>query len=177
MDYLEKFEIPFSSLAAGSHHYHYEIGNRFFERFENSLMEKARVQVHVTLNNLERMLIFDFEMKGIMEVECDRCLNPFEYPIDAKQKLVIKLSAEEIADPANEVITIPLSSNSVNIAQHLYEYLILEIPYRKIHPDDSDGHNACDEQFLENINRLSPAKAKHETPDPRWETLKKLKTK
>ncbi|MEP7167761.1 MAG: DUF177 domain-containing protein [Bacteroidota bacterium] len=175
MEYLSKFDIPFSSLPYGVHRYEYEIEDKFFACFENSVIQKGKIHVNLDIDRQETMLILDFEFKGSYELECDRCLEKFDFPIDGYHNLIIKLAQETDGEPDDDVITLSSHEQSMHIAQPLYDYLSLLIPYRKTHPDDEQGESTCDPEFLKKLEGLSHHEENHN--DPRWEALKKLKKK
>ena len=175
MDYLSKFDIPFVSLPFGVHRYEYDIEDKFFEYFENSAIQKGNVHVNLDIDRQETMLILDFEFTGSYELECDRCLEKFDFPINENHNLIIKLAGETDGEPDDDVITISNNEQSIHIAQHLYDFMSLLIPYRKTHPDNEAGESTCNPEFLKKIEGLSHHEENHN--DPRWEALKKLKNK
>jgi uncharacterized protein len=175
MEYLSKFDISFVSLPYGSHRYEYNIDDKFFTYFENSVIQKGNMHVNLDIDRQETMLILNFDFKGSFELECDRCLEKFDFPIDDNHVLVIKLAGEADGEPEDDVITISTNEPSIHIAQPLYDFLSLLIPYRKTHPDNDDGESTCNPEFLKKIEGLSQHEENHN--DPRWETLKKLKGK
>ena len=175
MDNHSKFIIPFVSLPYGLHRYEYDIEDKFFESFENSVIQKGKVHVNVDVDRQETMLILDFGFKGTFELECDRCLEKFDYPIDENCNLIIKLAESPGDETDDEVITISNSESAIHIAPHLYDFMSLMIPFRKVHPDDEKGDSTCNPEFLKKIEGLSHHEENHN--DPRWEALKKLKNK
>jgi uncharacterized protein len=174
MDYLSKFSIPFANLTYGDHQYEYDIENTFFESFSNSAIQKGKVRIELNLNRAETMMVLDFNATGHFELECDRCLEMFDYPIDEKYSLVVKLAGEgDVVDNEDDVVTLTSDEHSINVAQHIYDYLILALPYRKVHPDNEEGESTCNPEFLKTLDQLSHHEENH--ADPRWEALKKLK--
>ena len=84
-------------------------------------------------------------------------------------EVLVKLG-EEYDDSDIDVITIPSKDHAFNIAQLIYENVILAVPMKKVSPNVSADD-------LEILNRFSPGEEIEEEPesDPRWEALKKLK--
>ena len=173
MDYLSKFSIPIVNLSYGVHTFEYDIENKFFESFKNAIIQKAAVHVNLTIDREETMLILDFEFKGSIELECDRCLDKFNYPVDENYHLIIKMEGNPDVEAEDDVITISNTDHSIHLAQHLYDYISLMIPYRRIHPDNEKGESDCDPEILKKLEGLSHHEENHN--DPRWEALKKLK--
>lgn len=170
MDYLKDFIIPFRGLKAGNHHFDYIIDNRFFESIEYAELSKGKVKVLIELTLQERMLIFDFSINGFVEVSCDRCLGLFNQDISGSAKLIVKFG-EDWVEESDEVIVIPESEHQFDVSKYLYEYIILLLPMRCIHPNDEDGVSTCDQEI---VKRLGHHPVNSET-DPRWDVLLKLK--
>ncbi len=173
MDYLSKYSTLFTGLSYEAHDFEYIIDNKFFESFENSVIKQGNVKVSLRLTRQENMLLLQFSLTGNLDLECDRCLQHFNFPVDSNYDLVIKQSDEPNEDAGDNIITISTHEHSINIAPHIYDYLSLLIPYRKVHPDDENGNPECDPEFLNRIENLTHHHENHN--DPRWEALKKLK--
>ena len=168
MKELNAFLVRFSGLKEGHHIYTYGIGPEFFKCFEYSEIQDGRLSVHVDMEKQSRMMIFDFNIRGYVTVACDRCLADMQYPLEGRHRLIVKRGTEW-AEETEEILIIPESVTRINLATFIYEYIVLMLPIRKIHPDNGDG---CDLEMLRHIENL-PEK---ET-DPRWDNLKELKIK
>jgi uncharacterized metal-binding protein YceD (DUF177 family) len=70
------------------------------------------------------------------------------------------------------MITIPADENDLDMKQYFYEYIVLALPIKRMHPDDSTGKRTCDPEMLEKL-REHIIGEENET-DPRWDELKKL---
>ena len=102
---------------------------------------------------------------------CDISNAAFDYPIEHEIDVLVKFG-EEYDDSDPEVITIPGTDHAFNVAQLIYEDVMLSVPMKKVSPDLSP-------EYLEVLERFSPKEPVKEEPviDPRWEALKKLKDK
>ena len=172
MDYLKQFVIPFGGLKPGTHQFNYEIDDLFFERFEYTEIRKGKIIVSVSLDREETMLVFHFSIDGEAEVDCDRCSVPFFIPLKGSNTLIIKFGAD-FHEESEEVQIIPEGETQIDISQFIYEYIHLLVPFRKVHPEDENGVSACDPEVIKRIEEWEEPTE----PDPRWEVLKKLKTK
>jgi len=116
------------------------------------------------------MLVFQFDFEGSVTVDCDRCLEPFELPIEGQEKLFVKFG-EEYAEESEDLIVIPFSEHQFNLAQLLYEYISLMIPFQRFHPEDENGESTCNPDFLSKLNEFKS--------DPHaesmWDKLKGIK--
>ena len=167
MGVLEQFVIPFSGLALGNHRFDYQIDDTFFESFEYSEIHKGNLIITVDMDRQERMLSFKINISGSVTIPCDRCLDPFELRVDGKEVLFVKFG-EDYHEESAEVIIIPRTEHRFNLATLLYEMIILNLPYQRIHPDDEKGNSKCDPEILKRLQELDPEK----DIDPRWEGLK-----
>ena len=104
---------------------------------------------------------------------CDRSLDPFEFPIDLRQKVIMKFGDED-TELSDEIIMIEWNTQRINIAQLIYEYIGLEIPLKKLHPRYDNEVDTEDTLFYSSENEKNP---QDPDVDPRWETLKSLKKK
>lgn len=172
---LKEFFIPFSGLKLGKHEFGYEIDNTFFESFDYQEFNNASVNAVAILNKMNNMMELDIEAKGTVNVDCDLTGEPFDQPIASTLSLVIKFG-EDYNDENDEILIIPHGEYQINIAQYMYEMLVLAVPQKRVHPGVQDGTLQSD--ILEKLEELQPKEVKEqsEDTDPRWDDLKKLLT-
>jgi uncharacterized metal-binding protein YceD (DUF177 family) len=172
---LKEFFIPFSGLKLGKHEFVYEIDNAFFESFEYQEFNGASLQVTAVLEKMSTMMELEVEAKGTVNVDCDLTGEPYDQPISSDLQLVIKFG-EEYNDEDDEILIIPHGEHQFNIAQYVYEMLVLAVPQKRVHPGVEDGTLKSD--ILEKLEELQPKEEKKpsEKTDPRWDDLKKLLT-
>lgn len=168
MKALQEFEIPFMGLKEGIHDYAFDIDAEFFESFEYSELKKGQIHVDIIMERKERMLIFNFSINGLLELPCDRCLAPMELEIKGNERLIVKFG-QEWEEESEEVIIIPETESRIDISGFIYEYIMLMIPYKRVHPEDE---NLCDESMVKKLEQHSATGS-----DPRWDALKELKNK
>lgn len=149
---LSKYIIPFYGLKDGIYEFNFLIDNNFFELFEYSEIKKGSINVKVELVKKLQLMELHFDINGNIDINCDRCLDNFLLPVSYKTILYVKTGDifEEIDD---NIIKIPYSENEINISQYIYEFINLSLPYRRVHPNDSDGQSLCNKQMLEKINQ------------------------
>ncbi len=172
MDHLKRiYSIPFAGLKLGKHNFDYTINNSFFDEIENSLLKKALIDVSLILDKHENMLILKFTSKGTISVECDRCTELFELPVESSNKLIVKLGSEEEDAGEDEIVVISRNETFINIAPYIYEYVSLMVPLKKVH----STLKKCNQETITVLEKLtvknSTKKTKNDT-DPRWNVLK-----
>jgi len=173
MPYLDQYIIPFKNLEQGQHRYVFEVNDKFFEQFPYSEIKKGNLFVQVDLEVNPNSLYLNFEINGTVEVQCDRCLGYFDYPVDYKNHLLVKFSdhTSNILDIDDQMF-LDKEEGRINVAKHIYDYIHLSLPMKKVHPLDQEGNPTCDPQMLQKLEELKPKE--HTEPDPRWSGLKEL---
>jgi uncharacterized metal-binding protein YceD (DUF177 family) len=131
---------------------------------------------------------FAFRLQGTAVVPCDRCLDDMNYPLDTTTRLIVKFG-KDYAEESDEIVTIPETEGSINLAWFLYEFVALAIPVKHIHMPGKcnkqmsaklkkyTAKTADDDQPFEMDDEgdiLIPDDATDDMPDPRWDALKDL---
>ena len=177
MKKLKDYTIQFVGLKEGEHHFDYNINNTFFQNFEYSEFNSVDVKLDLKLIKKTTLLELYFSASGFVNVNCDITNEPYNQTIDDEFKLVVKFGPE-YNDDNEDILIIPHGEYEINIAQYIYELIVLAVPVKRIHPGIEDG--TLKSEILSKLEELSPnkeAKAKSsEDIDPRWNNLKKLLT-
>ena len=177
MKQLKEFAIKFVGLKLGEHCFEYTISNSFFEHFEYNEFNETDVKVKVVLNKKTTLLEFSLNASGSVNVNCDLTNEPFNQEVSNAFDLVVKFG-DEYNDENEEILIVPHGEYEINIAQYIYELIVLSVPSKRIHHGVTDGTLKSD--ILKKLEELSPKgendKNDSEDIDPRWNTLKKLLT-
>lgn len=151
---LKKYTISFGSLPNGEHVFKYNLDDEFFANFETSEIHSANIITQVTLDKKPHLLKLTFELAGTIQTECDRCLDIFDLPVMYHALLYVKFRATH-EDESDEVVVIPANDSELNIAKYFYEFAVLSLPIRKVHPDRSDnGESTCNPVMIEKLNKI-----------------------
>ena len=171
----KEFSVPFSGLKQGKHEFNYAVNNEFFESFGYTDFNDANLNLNVMLNKTSTMLEFVFKTDGTVNVDCDITSEPYEQAISSALELVVKFG-DEFNDDNDEILIVPHGEHQVNIAQYVYEMIVLAVPQKRIHPGVLDG--SLDSEALKKLEELQPKERKvnKDSTDPRWDALKKLIT-
>jgi len=171
----KEFTIPFSGLKQGKHEFEYNVGQTFFESFDYNEFNDADIRLQVTLHKMSTMMELTLKAGGSVNVNCDLTREPYEQAVTAVLELVIKFG-EEFNDEDDEILIIPHGEFQVNIAQYVYEMIVLAVPQKRVHPGVADG--TLQSEVLEKLEELHPKDSEESTEDidPRWDALKKLLT-
>ncbi len=173
MEQLEKYIINIKGKKNGNYQFSYEINNAFFACFEQTEISDAKLKLKVSLIKKSDMLIFDFDFQGQVQVQCDRCLDYFDVPLSFSETLYVEF-AEQSSDitDVDEVMYLAHTAEEINLSQHIFEYVILHLPVRRVHPTDENGNETCNQEMLERLEEHS--QQDNDSIDPRWEKLKSM---
>ena len=165
MKKFSNFNIPFTGLNLGNHHYDFKIDKAFFDLFEYCEITDGEFDVEVELERKETMLILDFKLSGNVIDLCDRCGNEVTLPVTYEERIYVKFEEESSDDES--ILVIPQNAHQINIAELLEEFAVLSLPVRKVHEKGK-----CDKKALKRLEKMEH----HDSQeiDPRWEKLKGL---
>lgn len=184
MDVRKRYDIHFKGLGAGEHRFTFDIGDKFFAAFEGSEVKAGDLVADITLTKNGSLMTLDFVITGTATVECDRCLGDCELPVDFRETLNVRFSdriAAQEGEYDGEVLWLNSGENVLNVAQYIYESVVLSLPYQRVHPEGE-----CDPRMLERFSivseeefeRLAAEPEMQKMADnPEWEKLRKLKEK
>ncbi|HVD99235.1 MAG TPA: DUF177 domain-containing protein [Cytophagaceae bacterium] len=181
MKSLKEFDIEIFRLTDGKQSFDYDLDDKFFAAIEGSILEKGKLKATVVLDRSERLILADFKIKGIVELLCDRSVEPYDYEIDSDENLVFKFG-DEFEELSEDVIMIPRDLQKLNLAQYLYEFIGLAIPMKRLHPkfqeEDTEEEDEQETRLIYRSDENEDNKSDDsETIDPRWNALKDLKNK
>ncbi|OOG68154.1 DUF177 domain-containing protein [Flavobacterium sp. A45] len=181
MSKTKEYVIPFVGLKLGKHKFEYQINNAFFEIFDYNEFQNSDIKVNVVLDKKSNLLEIDFKHKGIINVPCDLTSEDFDLPVKGKLKLIVRFG-ETFNNDNEELLILPFGEFEIDIAQYIYEMIVLSIPLRRVHPGIKDGSLKTEaltklkELAIEEQTKKNKEEKEEENIDPRWDKLKQLLT-
>ena len=174
---LKRFTIQFVGLKEGIHTFKYYLDKTFFEYFDFEDFNDLSASIVVSLHKKTTFLELNFQLSGAINVNCDVSSEAYDQDISDQFSLVVKFG-QKYNDDHEDILIIPHGTYEINIAQYIYELIVLAIPSKRIHPGIEDGTLKSD--IVAKLRQLSPSEAENEQnsqeTDPRWDKLKKLLT-
>ncbi len=171
---LKQFDIPFVGLKDESHLFEYKIDNKFFESFRFDDFLDANIKIVLNFEKKSTFFELNFKAKGFVNVPCDTTGMPFDQKINTTLPLLVKFG-HEFNDENEEVLMLPHGAFEMNVAQYIYEMIVLAVPSKRVHPKVLDG--TMESEALKRLKELEITKEKPaENADPRWDKLKELLT-
>ena len=173
METMKDFDLSFFGLKEGKHQFEYKIENQFFEAFEYDDYLDSMVLVNLEFIKKATLLELNFSTKGSLKIACDVSNEPYDQQINGDLSVIVKFG-EVYNDDNEEVLIIPHGEYQINVAQFIYEMIVLAVPSKRIHPGIEDG--TLQSPVIEKLKELQQKDKNSDEIDPRWEELKKLIT-
>lgn len=171
-----QFDLNIAKLADKMHHYAFELGPDFFARFDQQLIQEGNLHVDLDLLKTDRLMTLDFHIKGTVRVTCDRSLDEFDQPIDVQRQLLVRFG-DTYAELDEDVLQITPETQILPIAQHLFDYIGLAIPMKKLHPrfqNEPDENPDADSKLIFTTRTEGDDDDDDDYSDPRWNALRNL---
>jgi uncharacterized metal-binding protein YceD (DUF177 family) len=188
MSKFSEYNVILKDLTSESRILEFNLDDAFFKKIDSPEQEvqKGKIKAIVTVQKKLKTFELQFVLDGIIMILCDRCLDEMEQQIHYKEKLQVKFGDKFSEE--NEIVIIPESEGSINIAWFLYEFIVLNIPLKHVHApgecnktmvikmkrhvshqkDDTDDGLAID---LDDDGDFTTDES---SIDPRWDSLQNI---
>ncbi len=161
---MNRYKIAYKGLESGSYSFDFKVDNAFFKEFEmiaasaseeqesSDLILGGACDVTVDLMRSETFLRCGVSIIGSVEVECDRCLEPCSVAVDFEDEFTVKFSdsPELSGEWDGEVMWLPTGEGELDIAQYIYESIILDLPYQRVHEQGE-----CNPEMISRFKEIS----------------------
>ncbi|MCW1734377.1 YceD family protein [Anaerorudis cellulosivorans] len=183
---FSSYNISLKNFSPEVHSYSFALDKKFFEAIDGEEVRKGTLQVELKVKKVATTYEFDFDIHGIIQIPCDRCLDEMDQKIDTHNRLIVKMG-REYAEESDEIVIIPEEEGEINIAWFLYEFIALNIPIKHVHEPGKCNRNmtkklhrhtvVTDEgeesgEPLDEGGDTDFEDNQQETTDPRWDVLK-----
>jgi len=175
---LTEYDINLVKLKDKKHAYDFGLKDDFFAMFDQQLVNGGNLAAHVALDKTPLLITLTFNIKGVVNLTCDRSLEDFDYPVDINQTLLVKYGDQEMELDEN-VLQITHDAQTINVAQHMFDYIGLAIPMKKLHPRFEVDYSEEGDILIYSTGTDSDTEGDNEPEtdapvDPRWDILKNL---
>jgi uncharacterized metal-binding protein YceD (DUF177 family) len=176
------FSIEIQKLKPGTHHFDFVVDDAFFAGRENSPIQKANVALAVQLDKSPTLMDARFSMYGVVELACDRCLQPYPQTVSGDARVIYSMDRSVKGSHGEDIVYVRPDTVHLDLQQEIYDFIVLQIPLKKI-PQGCPGPMCPPTVAQYIVDMVDEAKAHVElrpegepaTVDPRWEQLKKLR--
>lgn len=150
MNVLDHFSIPYKGMGIGTHQVNFKVDSRFFKEFEDSHIDNGDFKVNVELDKRHDHSILIFNIDGNTNANCDRCLSQIHLPLQGSFKLHVKHG--EKVESNDEIMFIHPETSILNLAQVVYEFILLSMPIIKVYDCDQEENPPCNFEVLDKMN-------------------------
>ena len=173
-----QFDLPIARLSLKTHHFAFELGHAFFEQFDpqGEFIADGNLHANVTLEKTERLITIDFHIVGTVRLTCDRSLDEYDQPLDITRQLLVRYG-DEPKELDDDVLQVTPETLVLDVAQHLYDYIGLALPMKRLHPrfqNEADEDPAAETKLIFSTRPAGENPDDDEPADPRWAALKNL---
>lgn len=177
-----KYSIDIYNLASGKHEFELSLGKELIEMFGAELSDKLEAKAKISVKKSETTIEVQLFITGIIELICDRSLDSFDYLLSIEEIIFYKYG-ESYQELDDNLIVITHNQLSLDFSQHLYDFIMLSLPSKRIHPDlrDEEGESEEDEETEVDLFFSTEEESDNEEGsnnegniDPRWAKLKNL---
>ncbi|MCH5215001.1 MAG: DUF177 domain-containing protein [Muribaculaceae bacterium] len=127
------YKVQLASLPEGHHEQDFVCDTAFFKNMENGDVVNCNVDVHLDLEHHRGLYDLKFTFKGLVQVPCDRCLDPIDIDVDTTYNIKVEYG-DDYDDASDDLLIIPAENPYLNVAYMLYDTILLSIPLRHVHP-------------------------------------------
>lgn len=174
MKLINQYIIPFAGLVEGKYEFKFDFREKFFKKHKVLEASGGEVEALVILEKKTDMLKLESQMKGALDIQCDRCLETFSYPIIYNASLIIKFG-DNTDESTDEIWVLNPNKYELNLEQYFFECISLSLPIQRIHPEDLNGNSGCNSEMLNILNTHKESLfVEDKENDPRWDKLKDL---
>jgi uncharacterized metal-binding protein YceD (DUF177 family) len=191
MGKFSQFKLPLKSLPKGEHTYEYHLDKDFFKNMESADVRDADVKVDLKVTYNNDIYSLAFSLKGVLTVPCDRCLDDMQLDIDTTYSIKVKYG-DDYRD-SDDMMEIPESDDTLNVAYMIFDTASLAIPIKHVHPAGKcnramssllkkhkahvpgDEDAELEDELIDEIDDLNDSTDNTDNnTDPRWDKLKEL---
>jgi uncharacterized metal-binding protein YceD (DUF177 family) len=147
---VNNYKLAFKGLAPGKHTFTFDMDDSFFTLFEGSEVEHGKLFSEIALEKQSTLLQLDVKITGSVKVECDRCLNELDVPVNYEGRLLVKFGkATGTIEAGDEIMILDPSEDEIDLSQFLFDSVNVSLPMQRIHPE-----GLCDKEMIKKLEEL-----------------------
>lgn len=121
-------------------------------------------------------MLLDFEINGVVDRSCDRCLAGFPELVNIEERQIVKFGEAEPEETDDDIMFLTRNDFELDLSELIYEYINLAMPLTSVCADEGNTP-FCDQEMLDKLKLFATSGEDKENtdPDPRWNVLKNIK--
>ena len=170
---MNDFTVNLGSINSGKKSFSFNIKDKFFDTFPSSEVKHADISATAALSRDIEKISLNLIITGeINKLPCDICAENISLEISAETNIIIKKTNERLFSN-DEIYYIQKTDNKIDLAQLIFELIVLNVPKKRKHPVNKEGNSTCNKEMIELVKKYTQKEKK--SSDPRWDALKVLK--
>lgn len=164
--------LELRKIEAEGTDFHFSQSAEDLEIAANGVKFPSAVEIDLTATMIGDEIICQGEIYTEVEIECSRCLDLFDMPIEAHLQFVVQMidSPQELESEDDDFEVIPKTQTTYDISPRVRDAVTLSIPLKPLCREDCKGLcPMCGTNLNENTCDCTPDKT-----DERWDALKNL---
>ena len=154
LENINNYSIYISGLTSDTCNYEFNLDNDFFIHFQHPDVEGGNVKAFVKLIKKSNIIELKIKLEGTLNVECDRCLEKFDYQINATDTITYVIG-EQTDYKSDDIIVLSKDETVIDVSQQFYEIAVIQLPISKVHPEDSNHNSTCNQEMLKILDRYT----------------------
>ncbi|MGC9151082.1 MAG: YceD family protein [Microbacter sp.] len=156
---FEAYSIPLRLITSGSQSFAFHLTQEYFQKIDSPEVQKGDLEANILVTKNKNGYELFFDIQGNIIIPCDRCLDDMEQNIVVKEKLMVKFG-KTFSDNGIDVVIVPEDEGEINVAWFLYEFIVLAIPLKHVHP-----FGKCNKQMTNQLRKHSASSSREEGTD------------
>ena len=168
---LEQFKIDLKGLTDEVTTFEFDLDDDYFAALDETEVESGQLHVSLSIRKASGFFELQFHTVGTVDIQCDRCLDLMEQPIETDNRLIAKFGSTSSED--DETVMIDENEGMLDVSWLIYEFIALAIPIQHVHV--TGKCNPAMTQALEELSADRSGDTESNQPvDPRWAKLAEL---
>ncbi len=178
MSHRREYDIAFVGLKQGVHVFEYRVDDKFFLEYGEQEFTNCIADIKLSLEKNASFMQLKFDIGGTVDVLCDRCGNNLSKQLWDEFTIIVKMTEEPDAmneqeeDP--DVYYISRGESHLHVADWLFEFVNLSIPFQKMCNEEEMGGSQCNNEVLEKLRKMEEDVRK-DSSNPLMKGLEKFK--
>jgi uncharacterized metal-binding protein YceD (DUF177 family) len=178
MSHRREYDIAFVGLKQGVHVFEYRVDDKFFLDYGEQEFTNCIADIKLTLEKNASFMQLKFDIGGTANVFCDRCGNTLSKQLWDEFTIIVKMTDEP--DVMNEqeedpdVYYISRGESHLHVADWLFEFVNLTIPFQKMCNEEEMGGSQCNNEVLEKLRKMEE-EVRKDNNNPLMKGLEKFK--
>lgn len=150
--FYRAYDVRFAGIGHGKHDHFFNIQTGFLKHYDPEFEDNIDVHLLFSITKITDIFYeLEYNLKGIINFHCDRCLNSIHYPIESINKMFLKIVSSPYKEEDEDIIFASPYDYTINIADYIHDFILLQIPLRKT--CEMTG-NTCEPDMLIRLEQL-----------------------